>query len=286
VAEAAGGGETSAGRAAATACTAELAWVGPDGPRAAAVVPLVLDDRPAVAMPYAYAESLRPAGASVRVSLAMTDARMTGRDWQPCVVTGRPSLHDDLDGELFAQHLLGQEVRKHPPSRAYVDSLILRRENWWYLARLVLTIDVDRLVEVPARTMPGEDAVLVTVAPDGGPEVVPVRVPDWSARPLRLVDTAGTPVAAEGPAALLGHDFSVPDVERWVQCLLTGTARDGGLEVGGAAGSDPPSGRGDGAPAAPVLPPPLRLRQRMGRQRELERRCRRGIAAAERATRR
>lgn len=253
------------------ACIAELAWVGPDGPQAQAVTPLRLGDRPAVALPYAFADRLRSAGSAPWVTLALTDCRMTSSSWRAVVMSGRPLLHEDLEGASFTEHLLAQEARKNPPARAYVDTLLVRRENWWYLPRVVLTLDVADVVGSVARTMPGDDAVLVTASPSGRPVVEVVTVADWSAdpMPLRWPGRDG-PHDGTATAALLAHDFSVPDLERWVQRVTTGRLHGDVLHPDG------------GPPGALRVPPPLRLWERVRRHRDLERACRQGIAAAER----
>jgi hypothetical protein len=269
-----GTGPTAVERTVDGACIGELAWVGRQGPDGMAVTPLRLGDRPAVAMPYAFADRLRGAGGSPSVTLALTDSRMTSSGWAPLLVAGRPTLQEDVEGRLFAEQLLGQELRKNPPARVYADTPLLRRENWWYLPRVVLVIEVEDVARAHVRTRPGDDGVLVTVPPSGRPEVDVVTVPDWTAQPLDLaVEGGGRPVRRDGAAALLAHNFSVPDLERWVQRVTPGTLRDGRLHVDG------------GAPGPLDLPPPLRLWERVRRHRELERGCRRGIAVAERARR-
>lgn len=251
------------------ACIGELAWLGPHGPDAIAVTPLRLGDRPAVAVPYGFADPLRAAAAAPWVAMALTDSRMTSSAWSPTVITGRPGLREDLDGAVFAEHLLAQEVRKCPPARVYADTPLLRKENWWYLPRVILTLDVDGATQAAARTMPGDDGVLVTASPSGRPSVEVVRVADWSAHPLPLQAEGGRPARGEGRAVLLAHNFSVPDLERWVKRVTHGLLQDGKLTVDG------------GAPGPLELPPELRLWERIQRHRALERGCRRGISAAE-----
>lgn len=250
------------------ACIGELAWVAPGGPDAMAVTPLRLGDRPAVAVPYAFAERLHEAGTAPWVAMALTDSRMTSRGWNPTVLTGRPVLREDLGGDVFAEQLLAQEVRKCPPARAYADTPLLRSENWWYLPRVILTLDVDEVASAHARTMPGDDGVLVT-SRFGRPVLEVVTVPDWSLDPLPLQVEGGGPARGEGPAALLAHNFSVPDLERGVQRLTRGHVEEGRLRVDG------------GAPGPLELPPTPRLWERIQRHRTLERACRRGINVAE-----
>ena len=120
--------------------------------------------------------------------------------------------------------------------------------------------------------MPGEDGVLVTASSSGRPAVEVVRVADWTAHPLPLQALDGRPARGEGRAVLLTHNFSVPDLERWVKRVTPGLLQGGKLAVDGGA-----------SPGPLELPPELRLWERIQRHRTLERRCRRGISAAERS---
>lgn len=207
-----------------SAGVAELLWRTPGGaPRALGVVPLLLGDRPAVALPWAYADDARAAAASTGAALVLSDPRLTGSDWRPLVMTGRLTLVEDGDGSLFADQLLSQEVRKHPPSRALVDSPLLRREHWWYLPRLVLLLDPVS-VEPGGRRDGPEDAVLGV--DDDGLFVRTVAVGDWNADPMPLT---GGPATVSGPAVLVGQEISVPDVERWSVHTSSGTYADGRL---------------------------------------------------------
>jgi hypothetical protein len=64
---------------------------------------------------------------------------------------------------------------------------------------------------------------------------------------------------------LLGHDFAVPDLERWTPWTTRGwSAADGLFTV-------------EQRPARTSLEPPLGVWQRLRRQRELERACRRAL---------
>ena len=295
------------------ACLGELGWVGPRGAYALAVVPLVLGGRPTVALPSAWVEVLRPLADAGRAVLTVTDPRMTGRRWRSCALSGRATVVDDLDGSVMVEHLLVQELRKHPPSRVLADSPLLRRENWWYVPRVLVQLEVTRCDPLPPRTDPTGQALLVTSGTDGVPRADVVAVPDWAARPLpvRAVDPRLLPMAdgssrtgggdgsaregigsaasrtgGDGPttsrhadagepstAALLATDASVPDLERRPQHLVVGHWR--ATDAGGELDVVA------GPEGAPVLPGPLGLRARWRRQRDLERACRAGIAAME-----
>jgi hypothetical protein len=258
---------TAAMTAVDAAAVAELAWVVDGVPAAMPVVPLRLDGRPAVALPYATADRARGLASASSVALVLSDPRLAGRAWSPTAVRGdRPTLRDDVTGEEFAARLLDQELRKHPPSRALVDSPLLCRENWWYLPRLLITFEPTAVTPVGARTDPRTQALLALSRTGGRLDVRTVDVGDWSARPLEV-----QPAEGDGAAVLLAHDFTEPDVERWMAHVLTGHLSGGALRV-------------THGPLGP--PPPLRtlgLLARVRRHRELERGCRQGISAAERA---
>jgi len=240
---------------------AELVWRHPEGaPQAIGVVPLLLGDSPAVALPWAYEATARAVAAADEVALALTEPRLAGSAWRPLALVGRPRLVEDDDGALFTEHLLDQELRKHPPSRLLMDSFLLRREHWWYLPRLVLLVEGGRVLPLAARGTPAEALLAVD---DGGLHLATVQVQDWDAEPLTL---SGAP-ACTGAAALVGQEVSVPDAERWTVHVTAGRCTDGQLHVG----ERPPT---RGLEAVPGL------RARMRRQRALERACVRALRTA------
>lgn len=247
-------------RAVRAATVGELAWLDGTGrPHAHPVTPLLLGDRPAVAFPYARAALARRVAAAPIAALVVSDDRLTGRDWRPVAVTGRPHLIEDRDGNLFADELLSQELRKYPPARALIDSPLLRREHWWYVPRLIVVVDVAATTAVGARAG-GAGEVLAVAAGDQRLYVDTVgRVGDGDGA-VRLASLTGRPPAT-GPAVLLGHDFSAPDLERWTPWSTRGRLTDGMLTV-------------EEAPARTGLAPPLGLWHRLTRQRRLARECR------------
>jgi hypothetical protein len=253
---------TSLEAAVRAAGVAELLWRAPDGPPAATgVVPLVLGGRPAVALPWAGVDLARSAGASDAAAIVLSDPRLTGSTWQPVAAVGRLTLVEDGDGSLFADALLDQELRKHPPSRALADSPMLRREYWWYLPRLILVLDVDRVTPIGRRDGPAD---VVLAVDDGELHVATVRVADWSAPALQL---RGAVPTAAGPAVLIGQELSVPDVERWTVHTTTGRYADGRLtDVRPAVTRD--------------LEPVPGILARIRRQRALERGCLAALRAA------
>ena len=242
---------------------AELVWRAADGgpPHAAGVVPLVLGDQPAVALTWAHEATARAVAAAGEAALVLSELRMAGPAWEPVVVAGRVTLVEDGDGSLFRSQLLEQEVRKHPPSRALVDSPLLRREHWWYLPRLVVLVEPQRAHPVRARE-DEHDAVLAV--DDHGLDVGVVRVRDWADDPLVVT---GGPLERRGPAVLVGQEVAAPDAERWSVHRTTGTYADGRLSVATPA----PDRR---------LEPVPGLLARLRRQRTLERACVRALRDA------
>ncbi|MER7457928.1 pyridoxamine 5'-phosphate oxidase family protein [Micromonospora sp. NPDC126480] len=242
------------------ATVGELAWLDGSGrPHAHPVTPLLLGDQPAVAFPYAQAALARRVAAAPVAALVASDDRLTGRGWRPVAVTGRPRLIEDRDGTLFATELLTQELRKYPPARALIDSPLLRREHWWYLPRLVLVLDVVAAAPVGVRAG-GAGEVLAVAAGDQCLHVDTVRRLGDGNGTIRLASLAGRSPAT-GPAVLLGHDFSAPDLERWTPWTTRGRLAGARLTV-------------EEAPARTGLAPPLGLWQRLTRQRRLARDCR------------
>lgn len=255
---------TEIGRSVNAAAVAELAWLAADGqPHATAVTPLLLDESPAVAFPYAQLATARQIAAASQLAMVLSDPRMTGGGWQPVAVSGAPHLTEDREGDMFAARLLEQELRKFPPARALADSLLLRRENWWYLPRLIVAIDGAAVSPVGER-VGGAGGVLV-VASGSQLYVDTVRPEPGGGDRLRLPSLAGHE-PPDGPAVLFGHDFSVPDLEVWTPWTTRGQLGYGFLAV-----AERPERTG--------LGPVPGLWQRLRRHRQLERACRRGIEA-------
>ncbi|MFV2103746.1 pyridoxamine 5'-phosphate oxidase family protein [Micromonospora sp. LOL_024] len=247
------------------ATVGELAWIDPVGrPHAHPVTPLLLGDKPAVAFPYAEAALARRVAAAPVAALVVSDDRLTGRSWHPAALAGPPRLIEDRDGTEFSERLLTQELRKYPPARALVDSPLLRREHWWYLPRLIVVLDGVSATPVGVRSG-GRGEVLAVAGDDHGLRVDTVDRVDAANGTIRLTSLAGRPPAT-GPAVLLGHDFSAPDLERWTPWVTRGRLAEGHLTV-------------EESPARTALAPPLGLWQRLTRQRRLARQCRQAIDA-------
>ncbi len=265
-----------------SAITAELCWLDTDGtPRALATTPLLDRGVPCVALPYsraAEAAGLRRAG---RAGFVVTDSRSVPDGESGLACTAAVEVVDDTEGDLFAVELLGQELRKYPPSRALADSPLLCRENWWWLPRLVVRLTGSvRTEPLALRTDPARHALLVRPGEDG-PRPVTVAVPgadggnspDDGAGPgptVPLRPIGGDRLDGDGTDALVfGHDYSIPDLERWETWALAGRLRDEGLV---------PDHR-QGTPDAGLAP--LGLWQRIRAHHRLASRCKRGIMAAE-----
>lgn len=222
-------------------------------------MPLLLGEQPAVALPWAYAEQARAAAAAPSAALVLSEPRLAGPPWQPLSAVGRLTLVEDGEGELFTGQLLDQELRKHPPARAFADTPLVRREHWWYLPRLVLLLESPVVQPLGRREGP-LDAVLAV--DDDGLQVRTVRVQQWDSDPLVLT---GGP-AGSGPAVLVGQEVSVPDAERWTVHVTAGRYVDGRLV--------------DVVPAATrELEPVPGLRARVRRHRALERACVKALRA-------
>lgn len=258
------------GRSVRASSVAELFWTDPDGaPDGRGVLALSWHGTPAVAFTYAFETQARAAAAAPLVALTLTERRSTSAPFEPVAVTGRPRLVEDLDGSLFTDELLLEELRRYPPARKFADSAMLRREHWWYLPRLIVAVDVRSVHPLPARST-AHDHVLV-VAHAG---VLDVHVVGASPHqpgttsPLALTVHHGA-VPAAGRAAMVGQDASFPDLERWASWCFRGTSDSGLLSL-----TQPPPAVG--------LPGVPSLWQRARAQHAYGRACRAGIRRAER----
>ncbi|MQA01880.1 MAG: hypothetical protein GEV07_03830 [Streptosporangiales bacterium] len=252
----------------------EICWTTErERPGVLAAVPLLHEGLPCVALPYALAERVDRLRAATSAAFVITDA--TTSTQPAAAAVGPVEVVDDLDGDWFTEVLLPQELVKHPPSRTYGDSPLLRRENWWWLPRIVVRLrSIERVVELAGRDDPARDALLVR--DDGSglrlDVVAPASSADWSRPRLPLSSRTGA-LRGDGAHVLaFGHAYTV-DLERWETWSVRGTLRGDELVVTDR----------DGTPDGDLQP--LRLGERLRRQRALERACRRGISAAERRRR-
>ncbi|RCW39572.1 hypothetical protein DFQ14_11657 [Halopolyspora algeriensis] len=254
------------------ALVAEVCWLGrSDRPESMPVTPLLVEDVPCLALPYAQRDRAEALRSAPEVAFAITDARSLPDDARGVVAFGAVTVTDDLDGSVFTDRLLEQELVKYPPSRALADSLLLRRENWWWLPRLVVRLDrVSRVVDVPARTDSVGQALLVR--DDLGLRVDTVTLLDGDEQRLELASRSGADLRGDtGPALVSGHDYTVDDFERWESWDRRGRLRGNELAIQESHG------------VRPVPLGPLGLLERIRRRRRMEKACRREIAAAERA---
>jgi hypothetical protein len=217
---------------------------------------------PVVAFTYADELLAREVAAADEVTLSLTDDRSTAHLFEPVVIRGRPRLLEDPTGIVFVDELLEQELVRFPPSRVLADSLMLRRENWWYLPRLIVEIDVTALEPVALRTELRDH--LLAVGDRGRIEVCPAGFAGNDAGAAFLLDVDGPTAPAAGPAVVFGQDASFPDLERWSQWAWRGDWDGAWFTV-------------REAPESFGLQPAPSLWQRWRQQRDLARRCREAI---------
>lgn len=255
--------------------TCEIGWAStPESPGVLAAVPLLWEGLPCVALPYALARHAAPLRAAAVAGFALTDPNTSTA--RGLTAIGPVEVVDDVYGERFQHELLTQELVKHPPSRVYADSPLLRREHWWWLPRIIVRLSrVERVVDLPTRADPARDALLVR--DDGAglrlDVVAPAGDDDWPAAKVRLRSPGGALRGDGARAVAFGHTYTLPDVERWETWRVRGVIRGDEMVVADREGVPEPSLE------------PLGLVQRIRRQRALERGCRRGIADAERRSR-
>ena len=247
------------------AAVAELSYLDGDGaPRTESLTPLLMDKEPAFALPYSRVDLAYRLEESPRVSLTFSDSRLARVGWSPLAVEGTVEVVPDVEGDLFLEELLYWELRKFWPSRQLIGSLVLRRDNWWYVPRLILRFTETKSPRPITRQTEPNHAILSwktdeTVTSDT------VRVENWEAeRPPVSPLSPGTTLPDGVPAALLSHDFSIPDREQQATLLLSGRLENGRFSVTRREGSRELGKR-----------PGIIARWRM--QKELERRCKAGL---------
>ncbi|MGB3684171.1 MAG: pyridoxamine 5'-phosphate oxidase family protein [Rubrobacteraceae bacterium] len=254
--------------AAEAAAVAELAYTGPDGvPRIEALTPLLLNKEPVFALPYARTDLARCLENDPRVSLTFSDSRLARVGWSPLTVEGSMEVTPDPEGDLFLEEPLYWELRKFWPSRQLIGSLVLRRDNWWYVSRLILSLtEIGTPKPITRRTDPDQGILAWKEA--GTISSTTVRVDDWdSNRPL-VSPISQEPLPDNAPSTLLYHDFSVPDREQTASLNLTGTLNNGRLSVTHREGSR-------------TLEKRPGLISRWRAQKDLERHCKSGLKTRE-----
>ncbi|SFB27666.1 hypothetical protein SAMN05216266_107185 [Amycolatopsis marina] len=258
------------------ALTGELSWLNASGePAVLPVTPLTSgpDGGACVALPYSSAGEVAGLRSATEVAFSVTDSRSLQRARAGRAALGDVEIIDDTEGELFTVELLRQELVKYPPTRTLADSPLLCRENWWWLPRIIVRLERVRTeLELPARTNPVTQAVLVR--DDGTGLTLDTVTVEHERAPVRLSQLGGRPLRGDGaPSVACGYDYSMPDLERWERWSLRGALRGDELTVT----------RRSGNPDADLAP--LSLLPRIRRQRALSRDCRRELAAIERARR-
>ncbi len=246
------------------AAVAELAYSEEDGsPRLEPLTPLPLDGGVAFALSYARLELARRLAEAPRVSLTFSDSRLAYVGWNPLAVRGRVEVIPDPEGDLFLDELLYWELRKYGPSRELIGSLVLRRDNWWYVPRLILRFTASDVPRPAARRTGPEHGVLAWRAAQQTASE-PVRVDDWEAERVTVRPASGSLVPEGVPAALLYHDFSVPDRDLRAALHVSGRLENGRLAVTSREGTR-------------VLGKRPGIFARWRAQKELERRCKAGL---------
>lgn len=219
------------------AAVAAFAHTGADDmPRLMPVTPLLLDGAPTFTITYARLELAREIAASPQAALVFHDSRLAYAGWNPLTVRAGVEVIPDPDGELFCEELLDQELRKFPPERQLIDSPLLRRENWWYMPRLIVRLAQTGEPRPIARRKTSDHGVLAYIS-DEGLTADAVRVEDWDADRIHVRLLGDEPLRKSSPAALLSHDFAVPDMDPRATFLATGLLENGHLSVARRSGS-------------------------------------------------
>ncbi|SNR52485.1 hypothetical protein SAMN06265360_108168 [Haloechinothrix alba] len=250
---------------------AELSWLGPRGPVGLPVVPLELDGVPCAALPYLHLDTVDSL-VTEYVAASVTDTRTLGEDATAAVAAGRVSVRHDLDGTIFTDKLLEQEIVKHPPTRLRAAGLLARRENWWWVPRVLITVvEIDSAAPVPVRSGPADGLLVRRDGTRPCVEVVTAR--EWPARSGERIDVwprDGGLLEGDGSRVYVyGHRHS-PDFERWEPWYRGGVLSGETFTV-----SD-----GNGEPGLELEP--FGIVGRIRNHRAVERSCRAGIDAVER----
>ncbi|MDV6013404.1 hypothetical protein F8178_13080 [Haloechinothrix sp. LS1_15] len=252
------------------ATVGELSWIDVNGPTGLPVVPLELDGMPCVALPYAHLAAAD--GLTGRmVALSVSEADVLGDDAHAAVALGRAEVTHDLEGSTFVAQLLDQEIVKHPPTRLRADGLMARRENWWWVPRVLVTLpEVAETYRLPARSEP-RDALLVRDR-DGEPRIGVVTAKVWPDTPGERIDIwpkDGNLLEGDGLDVCAYAHRRSPDFERWEPWYRCGALHGETLTIA----------RAEGEPGAGLEP--FGIVGRLRNHRAVERDCRSGIAAVE-----
>jgi hypothetical protein len=248
-----------------TAAVAAFAYLAADGsPRLRPVTPLLLDGDPVFTLTYADFRVAAEISHSNACCLVFHDSRLAYIGWTPLAVSVTVDVIPDPEGELFREELLPDELRKFPPARDLVGNLLLQRENWWYLPRHIARLRPDGDPYPVARRAGPDHGVLATYAEGGfSAATVCVGEPEGERIPCEVVAPGEAP-ADGAPAALLLHDFAVPDMDPDSTFLAVGRFDGDHLRADYRSGSREPGKR-----------PGFIARWR--ELKDLERRCKEGL---------
>lgn len=225
----------------------------------AVVVPLINDGLPCVALSYDRLPLARSLASADEVVLAVTTFAGTGRN---CTVRARAEPADDPQGAAFlGLGLLEQELAKHPPSRRRIDSLLLRREHWWLVPRLIVRF--GQLTD--GRQLTPADGIVAFAA--NRLDVAACSVVERATDQLRLHLPDAPAQATTAPAVVLEHGADVPDLERPWYRRWRGRLANAHLTV-------------DDFDEHAAADRQLRLLERWREERALERACRKGLREA------
>lgn len=193
----------------------EVFWTGRIGPPSAAgAILLWWDDQPAFAFTFASVERAYALARATSVCVTLTEPRSTTARFTPLAIHGHARLVEDPDGTVFTEHFLTQELRRYPPSRAYADSLLLRRENWWYLPRLIVPIEIDAIRPIAERTDAGDHVIAVSTQ-SGNLQPLIVGLEPNATKTSATLTPLNDHEIPDGPAVAIGQDASFPDLEQW-----------------------------------------------------------------------
>ncbi|CAN5588536.1 hypothetical protein BH24ACT22_BH24ACT22_01570 [soil metagenome] len=212
------------------AAVAELAYIDDDGsPRIETLTPLLLQKEPVFALTYDRIDLARKLEKRPEVSMTFSDSRLARVGWSPLAVEGKMEVVPDAEGDTFLDELLYWELRKFWPSRQLIGSLVLQRDNWWYVPRLILRFTETDVPRPIARRAEPHHGVLAW-RQDRGIASDTVRVADWEAEgPLVEPISQEASLPGDARSVLLYHDFSVPDLEQRATLHVAGHLSNGRL---------------------------------------------------------
>lgn len=218
------------GRVGRNAVFAEVAWLESDGLHWDLLTPLEAAGRLVFALPYAVADQAQRIAIAESAVVTMTDGRLSGPRWQPMGASVRFRLFHDHEGKRFVEELLQQELTKFPPSRGYLDSRMLRKENWWLVPRVILEVDhVDRQRELVARS-DRSDGVIAWIE-EGLVDFDAARMTGREGNKAFLASLTFRSYPEQAQAAFFRHDSIIPELEEREGEVLAGTLRGESLEV-------------------------------------------------------